>query len=351
MQTKITPVILSGGSGTRLWPVSTAERPKQFLPLTGETSLFQQAVERVGDSRRFNAPVVVANAAHIDIITEQMAAMGREHYQIIVETAGRNTAPAITLAALSQAKPATPILVLPSDQVITDRQAFTAAVDAALPKAMEKWLFTFGLEPTGPETGYGYLKSGAAMGDKLFEVAQFVEKPDLARAQEMLADGGYRWNAGIFLMRADCYAGALKTHAPDIHACCLKAIENAVEKGHSLYPDAESFEASPSDSIDYAVMEKADHVAMVSVSMGWSDLGNWEALHGISDKDAADNAVRGACTLVDSSGCYVRTDKAHISLLGVSDLVVIAQGDDIVILPRAHVQRVKELAAHSEIRR
>ena len=345
MMTITTPVILSGGAGTRLWPVSTEKRPKQFLTLTGTTSLFQQAVSRVSDTRKFAPPIIVANAAHTDLIALQLAEMGIDSYRIIVETAGRNTAPAIALAALSMDSPDTPMLILPSDQVIADQPAFAAAVEAAIPKALEGWLFTFGLEPTAPETGYGYLKTGKSMGGKVYEVAEFVEKPDVVQANRMLDDGSYRWNAGIFLMRNDVYLNALKRYAPEIHRCCFHAIDNSEKRANCLFPDAAIFAASPSDSIDYAIMEKAEKVAMVSVAMGWSDLGNWNALYEISEHDEDGNTVQGNGTFVNSNCCFVRSENAHVSLLGVNDLVVIAEGNEIIILPREQVQRVKELAA------
>ncbi len=345
MSHTITPVILSGGSGTRLWPVSTPENPKQFLPLTGPQSLFQQAVLRVNDASTFAPPLIVANLAHSDLIHVQMSEIGVKKYRIIIETSGRNTAPAIALAAFAIGGGDTQMLIMPSDHDIRDNQSFVFAVEGAAPKVHEQWLFTYGLVPTYAETGYGYLKMGKPLGENLHEVAQFIEKPPLALAQDMLRDGDYRWNAGIFQMRCDTYLQALEKYAPDIFLCCKSAIDQAIIEGDHIFPDRSCFEASPSDSIDYAIMEKADHVAMVSVSMGWSDLGNWNALYDITDKDGAENAVSGKTHLIDSKGCYIRSDGAKISVLGMQDIIVISQGENIVILPRSKAQDVKKMVA------
>ncbi|RDE06001.1 mannose-1-phosphate guanylyltransferase/mannose-6-phosphate isomerase [Sphingomonas aracearum] len=340
-QTTIVPVILSGGSGTRLWPMSRPEKPKQLLPLTAEATMLQLTAQRaVGE--RFAAPIVVANARHAEEIEAQLAAVGAEPQALILEPAGRNTAPAIALAALA-ADPAAPLLVMPSDHVIADVPAFLAAVDAALPLVAEGWLVTFGISPDAPETGYGWIQVGEEIAARVHRVARFVEKPPRDKAEAMLAAGDHAWNGGIFLFRADAFLAALETHCPQMLAAVTEAMDKAGHDGTRLLPDAEAFARSPDDSIDYAVMEKADRVAVVPVAMGWSDVGSWDALHAISDTDGVGNAHQGEVLAIDTANCLVRTDGARIALVGVEDLIVVASGDDILVLPRGRSQEVKKL--------
>lgn len=336
----IVPVILSGGSGTRLWPMSRPERPKQLLALTARETMLQLTVQRAA-GERFAAPIVVANAAHADEIESQLGAVGMAPAALILEPAGRNTAPAIALAALI-AEPAAPLLVMPSDHVITDVAAFHVAIQAALPLVEQGWLTTFGIAPDTPETGYGWIAVGDELSPGIHRVARFVEKPPEADAQRMLDDGGYAWNGGIFLFRADAYLAALEAHAPEILRDCRIAIEQARRDGVRLLPDAAAFAACPSDSIDYAVMEKADRVAVAPVAMGWSDLGSWDALHGLS-ADEAGNALHGDVLALDTTGTLVRSDGKRIALVGVTDLIVVAAGNDILIVPRGRSQDVKKL--------
>lgn len=338
----IVPVILSGGSGTRLWPMSRPERPKQLLALTAEETMLQLTARRTG-GERFAAPIVVANARHADQVEEQLAAVGAGAATLILEPVGRNTAPAIALAALAAADGATPLLVMPSDHVIADVEAFQAAVEAALPLVAEGWLATFGIAPDAPETGYGYIRIGEELSAGVHRVARFVEKPDREAAEAMVAEGDHAWNGGIFLFRADAYLMALAEHAPEMLAASRAAMDRARREGSRIYPDADAFAASPADSIDYAVMERADRVAVIPVAMGWSDLGSWDALHTISALDEGGNATRGAVIALDSTNCLVRTDGARVAMVGVSDLIVVASGDDILILPRGRSQEVKAL--------
>lgn len=338
----IVPVILSGGSGTRLWPMSRPERPKQLLALTAEETMLQLTARRTG-GERFAAPIVVANARHADQVEEQLAAVGAGAATLILEPVGRNTAPAIALAALAAADGATPLLVMPSDHVIADVEAFQAAVEAALPLVAEGWLATFGIAPDAPETGYGYIRIGEELSAGVHRVARFVEKPDREAAEAMVAAGDHAWNGGIFLFRADAYIAALAEHAPEMLAASRAAMDSARREGSRIYPDADAFAASPADSIDYAVMERAERVAVVPVAMGWSDLGSWDALHTISALDDGGNATRGAVIALDSTNCLVRTDGARVAMVGVSDLIVVASGDDILILPRGRSQEVKAL--------
>ncbi len=339
--TEIVPVILSGGSGTRLWPMSRPEKPKQMLALTASDTMLQLTAARAhGDA--FAAPIVVANAAHADAVEEQLGAIGAQPSALILEPAGRNTAPAIALAALSAGADQA-MLVMPSDHVIADRDAFHAAIHAALPLVEQGWLITFGITPDAPETGYGYIKVGDELAPGIHRVARFVEKPKRDAAEAMIASGDHAWNGGIFLFRADAYLGALERFAPAILAAARSACAGARREGVRVYPDAAAFAASPSDSIDYAVMEKADRVAVVPVTMGWSDVGSWDALHAISDRDDRDNVVSGDVVMLDSRNCLVRSDGARVAMVGVEDLIVVASGNDILILPRGRSQDVKLL--------
>jgi mannose-1-phosphate guanylyltransferase len=340
MTRPITPVILSGGSGTRLWPVSRTGKPKQLLSLTHAETMLQLTVQRSADSSRFSRPIVVGNAAHAEMIEQQLEAVSLPAAALILEPIGRNTAPAIALAALL-ADPDAILLVMPSDHVITDVEAFRAAIDAALPVVEEGWLATFGITPSGPETGYGYIRQGEEIRPGVHAVARFVEKPDRATAEAYLAEGGYAWNGGIFLFRADAFLAALDANAPGIGVAVREAVAKAHREGARFYPDADAFAASPSDSVDYAVMEKAGRVAVVPVEMGWSDVGSWDALHEISLRDGANNAHQGEVISIDTSGCLIRTDGPLVAAVGVSDLIVIATGDAVLIMPRGSSQNVK----------
>ena len=343
-QRLIVPVILSGGSGTRLWPMSRPERPKQLLALTADDTMLQLTARRAA-GEAFAAPIVVANVRHADEIDAQLAAVGVEADAVVLEPVGRNTAPAIALAALAVGGGEQALLVMPSDHVIADVDAFHAAVARALPLVADGWLVTFGITPDAPETGYGWIGRGEAIADGVFRVRRFVEKPPLDAAEAMFAAGDHSWNGGIFLFRADIFLGALAQHDPSILVAAQEAMGKARRAGRRIFPDADAFAASPADSIDYAVMEKADRVAVVPVAMGWSDVGSWDALHTISDRDEAGNAHAGEVVAIDTRNCLVRSDGKRIALLGVEDLIVIASGDDVLILPRGRSQEVKRLTA------
>ena len=338
---QITPVILSGGSGTRLWPLSRGGRPKQLLSLTHDETMLQLTARRTGDTLRFAAPIVVANARHADMIAEQLAAVGAGEAVLIFEPLARNTAPAIALAAL-QAGPDALLLVMPSDHVIADLPAFRRAIDAAAPIVEQGWLATFGITPDGPETGYGYIRAGDEIAPGVRRAERFVEKPDRATAETYVAEGCYAWNGGIFLFRADAYLAALDTHAPEIAAASREAMAHKRTEGLHIYPAADAFAASPDESIDYAVMEQADRVAVAPVEMGWSDVGSWDALHALATKDESGNAHRGEVIAIDTKGCLIRTDGPLVAAVGVSDLIVIATNDAVLILPRGSSQDVKK---------
>lgn len=337
----IVPVILSGGSGTRLWPMSRPEMPKQLLPLTADETMLQLTARRA-HGEAFAAPIVVANARHADAIDKQLAAADAKPQAVILEPVGRNTAPAIALAALA-AGAEDALLVMPSDHVIADVEAFRAAVDAAMPMVADGWLVTFGIAPDAPETGYGWIQVGDQLAEGVHRVARFVEKPPRDRAEAMLAAGDHVWNGGIFLFRADMFLGALAAHAPAILTAAQTAMRLARREGVRVYPDAEAFGASPSDSIDYAVMERADRVAVVPVAMGWSDVGSWDALLAISPCDERGNHHRGEVLAIDTNNCLIRSDGVRISAVGVSDLIVVACGNDVMIVPRGRSQDVKKL--------
>jgi len=339
----ITPVILSGGSGTRLWPMSRPEMPKQMLPLTADETMLQLTAQRTAAHPLFAAPIVVANAYHADLVEAQLAAVAAQARALILEPMGRNTAPAIALAAIAAGGGADPILVMPSDHVIVDVPAFHAAIETALPIVREGWLVTFGIQPNGPETGYGYIRVGQMIAPGVHRVESFVEKPPLAAAQAMLAAGGHYWNGGIFLFRADMYLAALGQHAPDMLVATQQAMSRARHEGVRIYPDADAFAASPADSIDYAVMEKAEEVACVPVDMGWSDVGSWDALHALSDCDGHGNSCKGDVVTLDTVDCLVRSDGIRVAMVGVSDLIVVASGNDVLVLPRGRSQDVKRL--------
>ena len=338
---RIIPVILSGGSGMRLWPLSRIGRPKQLIALTGERTMLQLTALRTVDAARFAPPLVVASAEHADAIETQLAEVGIAPDRLILEPAARNTAPAIALAALN-ADPDSLLLVMPSDHVVRDNAAFLAAVEAARPLAAEDWLVTFGIRPDRPETGYGYIRRGGALGPGVFEAERFIEKPDRATAEAFLADGGYDWNGGIFLFRAGAYLAALERHAPYLLPDIRAAVAGQSLSGARAYPDAQGFARVPGQSIDHAVMEKSGRVAVVPVAMGWSDIGSWEALHAIGDKDAGDNVLAGDVVAIDSTGCLVRSDGPVIVTLAVEDLVVVATERSVLIVPRAESQRVGE---------
>ncbi len=342
-QKPIVPVILSGGSGIRLWPMSRPEMPKQMLALTAEETMLQLTARRTPAGDRFAAPVIVANALHADMVEEQLGAV-ETRAQVILEPMGRNTAPAIALAALAVGGGSDPLLVMPSDHVIGDVTAFHAAIHAALPLVEDGWLVTFGITPDAPETGYGYIKVGDAIGTGVHKVERFVEKPKRDVAEAMIAAGGHAWNGGIFLFRADAYLDALARFAPDMLAAVRAAMARAIREGTRILPDQAEFAKSPAESIDYAVMEKAERVAVVPVAMGWSDVGSWDALHSISDRDGAGNAFGGDVIAIDTVDCLVRAAPGkRVALVGVSDLIVVADGDDVLVLPRGRSQEVKRI--------
>jgi mannose-1-phosphate guanylyltransferase/mannose-1-phosphate guanylyltransferase/mannose-6-phosphate isomerase len=339
---RIIPVILCGGSGTRLWPLSRKARPKQLLALTGPRTMLQMTLERVGDHAGFAPPIIVASADQADAVESQLES---DSARLIVEPCARNTAPAIALAARS-VEPDDLLLVMPSDHVIGNAPAFLNAVAAARPLAEEGWLVTFGITPTRAETGYGYIRRGASLAAGVFRADAFVEKPDAATAEHYLSDGGYDWNGGIFLFRADTFLAALAAHASDIAASVDTAMAAVTPAdGPRLSPDADAFAKVRPQSVDHAVMEHADKVAVVPVEMDWSDIGSWQALHDYKAKDGAGTAAEGDVLLIDARNCLVRSDGPLVVAVGVEDLVIVATGDAVLVVPRAQSQRVQEVVA------
>ncbi|MGH6695715.1 mannose-1-phosphate guanylyltransferase [Sphingopyxis sp.] len=348
MTLMIQPVILCGGAGTRLWPESRGTRAKQFLLLHGQRSLFRQTVERTPAGPDFLPPIVLCGDGHVAMVREQMS--DREEL-LLVEPMPRNTAAAIAMA-VARADADTLLLVMPSDHVIADVDAFHAAIGKGARLAQQDWLVTFGIAPDSPETGFGYIAAGRPLGGADvswgFAVDRFVEKPPLADAEAMLAAGGYSWNAGIFLFRAARMRDAMLTHCRPIFEAADRAIAAGMHDGDALYADAIEFAKAPSDSIDYAVMEKDDRVAVVPVAMGWSDLGCWHTIHTLAEKDDADNAVTGDAFLHESRGNLVRAGDKRVSILGMDNIAVIVDGDDILIIPLERSQEVRAAAKARE---
>ena len=351
MLDSIVPVILSGGAGARLWPLSRRLRPKQFLPLIGDgSSLFRATLDRV-KGNDFVAPIVVCNHNHRFLVVEEMNEAGVSARSIIIEPVARNTAPAIATAALHVLAddPDGLILVLPSDHVISDLAAFASSTRVAARLAMKELLVTFGIEPDHPETGYGYIRRGEACGEG-HRVAEFVEKPDRATAETYVASSEYYWNAGIFLFRARTFIDQLREHSPDVLSAAEHAITKAITDADFLHLNEYAFETAPSISIDYAVMEKTSQSAVVLLEWGWSDAGSWESLakHGAADDDG--NVCIGEAVFIDSQNNYIRSEKPLVAILGIDDIALIATDDAVLAVPKSRAQEVKSIVAELEAR-
>jgi mannose-1-phosphate guanylyltransferase/mannose-6-phosphate isomerase len=340
----LTPVLLSGGVGSRLWPVSREAHPKQFQPLAGELSMLQETLQRTSDLEAA-APLVVCNEEHRFMVAEQLRQVDIRASALILEPQGRNTAPAVALAALQviTADPDALLLVLPADHLIQNVDAFVAAVGKAIPLARQGRLVTFGVVPASAETGYGYIKCGANLEAGTYDLERFVEKPDAATAQVYLDSGNYLWNSGMFLLQAATYLEQLEEHAPEILACCRKAMGKASVDLDFVRPDAEAFAACPSDSIDYAVMEKTNAGAVVSLDCGWSDVGTWSALWDVAQRDTDGNVCVGDVILDNCSGSYFRSESRLVAATGVENLVVVETADAILVADRSKVQDVKRI--------
>jgi len=347
--TLIRPVILSGGAGTRLWPASRSMYPKQLLPLAGTRTMLQETALRTrGIGKWARRPIVVCNDSHRFLVAEQLREIDLDAAEIILEPEGRNTAPAAALAALHAIacngdnghEPL--LLVMPADHVITDVDAFVAALSVGEAAARSGKLVTFGVVPTQPHTGYGYIEAEVERG-RAVPVRAFVEKPDARTAAGMVASKHYLWNAGIFLFGANTWLEELAKWQPEIVAACAKSYEEGTADSDFHRPDAAAFCASPADSIDYAVMEKTDRAVVVPLDAGWSDVGSWAALHDVSHKDERGNATSGDVIEIDCHNCYVRAGSRLVAAVGVDDIIVVEDKDAVLVTNRARSQDVKQL--------
>ena len=346
----IVPVIMAGGSGTRLWPLSRQLHPKQFLSLLSEQTMLQETCSRLSDINH-QPPLFICGEGHRFTVAEQLRQGGFEFSHIVLEPEGRNTAPAVALAAL-QTMDDIPedvevvLLVLAADHVIKNQQAFEEAVNIALPLAQQGQLVTFGIVPESPETGYGYIKTGGSLSHGFaMKVDGFVEKPDLSTAKAYLASGGYLWNSGMFMFKASQFLSELEEQRPDILAVCRQAMEKASVDIDFIRPDAKIFKTCPEDSIDYAVMEKTQSAVVVPIDCGWSDVGSWSALWEVSDKDANGNTTKGDVLALDSKNCFIQSDRKLIATLGLEDVVVVESDDAIMVANKNRVQDVKTIVA------
>ncbi len=340
---EVQPVLLSGGSGTRLWPLSREAYPKQFLPLVGDDTMLQATWRRVAALSTVS-PIVVANEDHRFLVAEQLRVIGAPTPRVVLEPVGRNTAPAIAAAALiARAGGADPLLlILPSDHVVRDADAFRSAVLAAAPAAEAGALVTFGIVPQAVETGFGYIQ--AAAGEGVRKVFRFVEKPDVATAQHYLDEGGYYWNSGMFLFRASRFLDELERYRPDMLAAVRAACADMRRDGEFLRLDREAFAASPSESIDYAVMENTGAAMVLPVDIGWNDVGSWSALWEVSEQDADGNAHHGDVIAVDTRNSYAYARRL-VALVGVDNLIVVETDDAILVAAKDKVQEVKQVVA------
>jgi len=336
------PVILSGGSGTRLWPLSRSQYPKQFLPLVTDNTMIQETLLRLNGIEGLQPPIAVCNEEHRFMMAEQLWEIGVKPSAILLEPVGKNTAPAVALAALSAASPDDVLLILPADHVIENVAAFQTAAVAARELAGQGYLVTFGIVPGCPETGYGYIKRGTALGVS-FRVGAFVEKPDSATASEYVASGDYFWNSGMFAFTAGSFLAELEKFNPVMLAACREALANAKVDLDFTRLDKGLFGVCPADSIDYAVMEKTDKAVMIPLDAGWNDVGSWSALWGVTEKDAAGNAVHGDVLAFDSRNSFIHAEHRLVTVVGVDDLIVIETNDAVMVAAKDRVQEVKDI--------
>ena len=347
---KIYPVILSGGAGSRLWPLSRAALPKQLLPLVSDQTMLQETVLRLAGWPDLMAPLVVCGNEHRFLVAEQLRAIGSAPLAILLEPVGRNTAPAVAVAAnyLRALDPDAVMLVLPADHVIEDKAAFYDAVVRALQLVREGALATFGIVPLKPETGYGYIRRGPLLqgADQCYQVERFVEKPDYATAQAFVDDGAYYWNSGMFLFRADRYLDELSELQPVMALACEAAVRLGFRDLDFCRLDEAAFTGCPSDSIDYAVMERTRHAVLVPADIGWSDVGSWSALWDVQPCDAHGNAQRGDVYLDGVTDSLVRAESRIVAVVGVKDLVVVETADAVLVAHKDQVQRVKQIVEH-----
>lgn len=341
---KITPIILSGGSGTRLWPLSREASPKQFLRLVDDRSLFQKTALRI-KGKNFSAPIVVCNNEHRFTVADELQKSNVNPGAIILEPIGRNTAPAIAVAAFDAIKKSSDglMLVMPSDHLIENETDFLLAVKNAVNLAQQDYLITFGIVPSKPETGYGYIKKSLALDEFAFEVEKFIEKPDLKTAKKFLASEDYFWNSGIFLFKATTYLENLQANHNDIFIQCQKSYQNAEQDLDFIRLNLEDFEKCSNISADYAVMEKARKIAVVPVNIGWNDIGNWSAIADVAEKNQEGNSLIGDVIVSNTKNCYVKAKHSLVATIGVENLVIIALKDVVLVANKNNAQDVKKL--------
>jgi mannose-1-phosphate guanylyltransferase/mannose-6-phosphate isomerase len=343
----IVPVILSGGMGTRLWPFSRNLQPKQLMAFGGESTLLQDTASRLNGLKGASAPIVVCNEAHRFVVAEQLRSMGCTGAEVVLEPVGRNTAPAIAVGAhqaLSRSQDAV-LLVMPADHRIGVPQSFWAAIQRGMLLANQGWLVVFGITPEHPETGYGYIRSGAALDDVASEVDAFVEKPDLRTAKEYLASGDYLWNSGLFLFKASAYLEALKAFEPEMFLHSKAAYEGRSQSDDFIRLDEEAFGRCPANSIDYAVMERSEQVAVVPLDCDWTDLGAWSAVWEDAKKDAQGNALIGDATALKTRNTLVYATHRLVTAVGVEDVAIVETGDAVLVVGLKEDQAVKQLVA------
>ena len=336
------PVILAGGSGTRLWPMSRELRPKQFQSLTGPKTMLQETLLRLDDSQRSKA-IIICNEKHRFLAAEQIREIGLDSAKIILEPIGRNTAPAIALASLEALKNEEDpvLLVLSADHLITDRDAFNQTIQNALPFARLGKMVVFGIVPTSPETGFGYIQQGPGLDENASSLAGFVEKPDEQTARRYLDSGNYLWNSGMFMFKAGTYLKEMEKFRPDILKFCSQAVEGATKDLDFIRVDQKSFESCPADSIDYAVMEKTDTGVVVPLRSGWSDIGSWTALAGAMEKNPQGNVLQGDVITLDAKNNFIMAENRLVAALGVENLVVVETSDAVLVASKDRVQDVK----------
>ncbi|ARU94630.1 mannose-1-phosphate guanylyltransferase/mannose-6-phosphate isomerase [Tatumella citrea] len=344
------PVIMAGGTGSRLWPLSRELYPKQFLSLHGDSSMLQETLQRLSGTDTLD-PLVICNEEHRFLVAEQLRQIKKLSHNIILEPAGRNTAPAIALAALNAtSRNDDPVLlVLAADHVIENTEVFHRAIASATSYAEKGQLVTFGIVPTGPETGYGYIHRGLKISDNHdapFTVQRFVEKPDLATAQQYLSSGDYYWNSGMFMFRASRYLQELEKFRPDILEACRKAMVGSSVSDNFISIDEHEFTACPDESVDYAVMEKTDSAVVVPLDAGWSDVGSWSALWEVNAKDASGNALKGDTFLYNTHNCYINSEDQLVAAIGVDNLVIVNTKDAVLVAHKDQVQDVKRVVEY-----
>ena len=342
----IIPIILSGGAGTRLWPLSWGDHPKQFLPLISDKTMIQETLLRL-DGLETGNPIISCGESHRFLVAQQIGEITNKKPVILLEPMAKNTAPAIAAAccaAMKQDKDAV-VVVLPSDHVIADVKAFQNAVKVAALNAEKGALVTFGIVPTFPATGYGYVKAAGAETDGAFTLERFVEKPCLEKAQEYLASGEYAWNSGMFVFKASSFLEELKTHNPEMAALSIEAFEKASVETDFIRLDKDSFGKIKGDSIDYAVMEKTSKGKVVKLNAGWDDVGSWSALYDISKKDGNMNVIKGNDVIVlDTTSSYIRGGKRTIATIGLDDVVIVDSDDALLVAAKGKIQDVKKVA-------